>query len=144
MEKRVRRPESKGQMVSHLYHYTLAHVYGNTHRYLNTNTFYFVQSYFLVAENKRWNFTLPCVSQSDLNDGGRNQLSQETWKGQRMSQAVVYDHVRLERTLPHTNVNHLPSYKAGQEVTLVDHKHWHAKKNGLCFVIELLWGKVTT
>lgn len=49
MEKKVRRPESKGQTVPHLSHYTLAHVYGNIHRYLHTNT---VQSYCLVAEDE--------------------------------------------------------------------------------------------
>lgn len=52
MEKKVRRPVSKGQTVPHLYHYILAHVYGNTHRYLNTSTLYTVQSYCLVAEDE--------------------------------------------------------------------------------------------
>lgn len=80
MEKKVRGPESKGQTVPYLYHYTLAHVYGNTHRYLSTSTSYTVQSYCLVAEDETQDFTLPCISQSDLKDGGGNQFSQGTWK----------------------------------------------------------------
>jgi len=52
MEKRVRRPESKGQTVPELYHYTLGHVYGNAHRYLNTNALYSVQFYCLITEDE--------------------------------------------------------------------------------------------
>lgn len=109
MEKKVRRPKSKGQTVSHLYHYTLAHVYGNTHRYLNTSTLDTV----LTAWYQRMRHGIShCLASPSLTSTIKEETSspRRLGKGKDVTGSSLWPH-QVRDILSYTNLKHLPPYK---------------------------------